>query len=70
MKHYYTIDQNMRKKIRQPFKYGVFLIEYREGKNSILKILKEELNTFEEAQLAREKLLISGVVDPVIKKVG
>ena len=60
----------MRKKIRQPFNYGTFLVEYREGKNGLIKIFKAELNTFEEAQLAREKLLISGFIDPVIKKVG
>ena len=54
----------MRKKIRQPFKYGTYLIEYREGKDSLLKILKEKLDTFEDAQLARERLLQNGFTDP------
>lgn len=60
----------MRKKIRQPFKYGAYLIEYREGKDGLLKILKEKLDTFDEAQLARERLLQGGYADPVIRKVG
>jgi hypothetical protein len=60
----------MRKKIRQPFKYGVYLIEYREGKDGLLKILKEKLDTVQEAQAAREKLLQAGYSDPVIRKVG
>jgi hypothetical protein len=60
----------MRKKIRQPFKYGVYLIEYREGKDGLLKILKEKLDTFEEAQTARERLLQAGFADPIIRKVG
>ena len=60
----------MRKKIRQPFKYGAYLIEYREGKDGLLRILKEKLDTFEEAQAARERLLQSGHDDPIIRKVG
>lgn len=60
----------MRKKIRQPFKYGVYLIEYREGKDGLLRILKEKLDTFEEAQAARDRLLQAGYADPVIRKVG
>lgn len=60
----------MRKKIRQPFKYGLYLIEYRESKDGLLKILKEKLDTLNEAQLAREKLLKAGFVDPIIRKVG
>jgi hypothetical protein len=60
----------MRKKIRQPFKYGTYIIEYREDKGGLLKILKEKLDTFEDAQHARERLLQEGVADPVIRKVG
>lgn len=60
----------MRKKIRQPFKYGAYLIEYREGKDGLLRILKEKLDTFEEAQAARERLLQTGYSDPTIRKVG
>lgn len=60
----------MKKKVRQPFKYGIYLIEYREMKGGILKILKEKLDTFEEAQKSRDKLLIEGCFEPVIKKIG
>lgn len=60
----------MRKKIRQPFKYGAYLIEYREGKDGLLKILKEKLDTFNDAQNARERLIQSGYTDPIIRKVG
>ena len=60
----------MKKKVTQPFKYGTYLIEYREGKTGLLRILKEKLDTFEEAQKSREKLLQAGYTDPVIKKVG
>jgi hypothetical protein len=60
----------MRKKIRQPFKYGVYLIEYREGKGSLLKILKEKLDTLDEAQRTLEKLLQAGCSDLIIRKVG
>jgi hypothetical protein len=60
----------MRKKIRQPFKYGLYLIEYREGKDGLLRILKEKLDTVEEAQLARERLIQAGYADPIIRKVG
>ena len=60
----------MRKKIRQPFKYGTYLIEYREGVDGLIKILKEKLDTLEEAQSARERLLQSGSIEPVIRKVG
>ena len=60
----------MRKKIRQPFKYGAYLIEYREDKGGLLRILKEKLDTFEDAQAARDRLLRAGYSDPVIRKVG
>lgn len=60
----------MRKKIRQPFNYGTYLIEYREGKNGLLRILKEKIDTLEDAQVVRERLLQDGCMDPVIRKVG
>jgi hypothetical protein len=60
----------MRKKVRQPFEYGSYLVEYRESKAGLLRILKEKLNTFEEAQTARERLIQEGFHDPTIRKVG
>ncbi len=60
----------MRKKIRQPFQYGNYLIEYRESKGGLLRILKEKLDSIEQAQEARERLLQAGYHDPVIRKVG
>ena len=58
------------KNLRKPFEYGKFVIEYRENKNSITKILKKKLVTFDEAVQEREKLLIAGNYEPVIKRVG
>ena len=60
----------MRKKVRQPFEYGSYLVEYRDSKAGLLRILKEKLNTFEEAQTARERLIQEGFHDPIIRKVG
>jgi hypothetical protein len=60
----------MRKKVKQPFIYGKYLVEYRDTPTSPLRILKERIDTFEEAQKFREQLLISGSTDPVIRKVG
>jgi hypothetical protein len=60
----------MRKKIRQPFEYGKFLIEFREQKNGLLRILKEKIDTLEDAQLARERLIQAGFHEPTIRKIG
>ena len=60
----------MKKRVRQPFVFGTYIIEYRETPKSILKILKEKIETFEQAQQLREELLMKGYSDPVIKKVG
>jgi hypothetical protein len=58
-----------RGKIRQPFVYGVYLIEYRDTPDSLLKILKEKIDTFEDAQQHRERLILKGCHDAVIRKV-
>jgi hypothetical protein len=60
----------MRKKIRQPFVYGAYLIEYRDKPDGLLRMLKEKIDTFEEAQKQREKLLQAGYHDPIIRKIG
>ena len=60
----------MRKKIRQPFKYGNYILEYRECKDGLLKILKEKLETLDEAQNAKERLLLLGYIDITIREVG
>ena len=60
----------MRKKIRQPFEYGKFLIEFREQKNGLLRILKEKIDTLEDAQIARERLIQAGFHEPTIRKIG
>lgn len=60
----------MKKKVRQPFMFGTYIIEYREKPKSLLKILREKIDTFEDAQKLREELLLKGYVDPTIKKIG
>lgn len=61
----------MKKKFpRKPFEYGKYLIEYREDSGSILTFLKEKLDTFKDAESAREKLVLKGYYNPVIKIIG
>ncbi len=61
----------MKKKFpRKPFEYGKYLIEYRKENGGILRFLKEKLETFEEAETAREKLVLKGYYEPVIKIIG
>lgn len=55
---------------RKPFVYGKFVIEYRDCKGGLLRFLKEHLETIEEAQIARDKLLERGCYEPTIKVVG
>jgi|TARA_R100001530_G_C4228561_1_gene132007 hypothetical protein len=55
---------------RKPFEFGRYIIEYREKKGDVLRFLKEHLDTFDEANKAKEKLLAKGFDEPVIKKVG
>ena len=57
----------MRKKVRQPFRYGSYLVEYREKKGDLLRILKEKLNTIEEAKKAEEELIRKGNIDIIIR---
>ena len=60
----------MRRKIKQPFVYGNYLIEYREKPGGLLKILKEKIDTFDEACQKRDELLLKGYESPTIHKVG
>lgn len=55
---------------RKPFMYGKYVIEYRDEKGGMLRFLKEHLDTIEEAQAAREKLLATGCYEPTIKIIG
>ena len=55
---------------KKPTEFGMFLIEYRESKDGMLRFAKERINTFEEAQRVREKLLQQGYHEPVIRKIG
>jgi hypothetical protein len=60
----------MKKKNKPPCIYGLYLVEYREKPGGLLRFLKEKINTFEEAQAAREKLIQAGYHDPIIRKIG
>lgn len=55
---------------KSPFEYGKYIIEYREQKNGILRFHKEKIETFEEAQKVRERLIQIGYHDPVIRSIG
>tara|TARA_R100001463_G_scaffold121402_1_gene177699 strand:- start:1927 stop:2112 length:186 start_codon:yes stop_codon:yes gene_type:complete len=55
---------------KKPFKYGRYLIEYRKERDGILRFLKERLDTIEEAEQARERLVLKGYHEPLIKIVG
>ncbi|MDB4430258.1 hypothetical protein N9273_00395 [bacterium] len=62
----------MGKKIfpRKPFKFGRFIVEYKEEVNSPLHFLKEEINTEAEAEVAAKRLEGLGYSKVVIKQVG
>ena len=61
----------MKKKFpKKPVEFGLFLIEYRESKDGMLKFLKERIDTFEDAQRARDTLLQQGAHEPTIRKIG
>jgi hypothetical protein len=55
---------------KKPIEFGVFLIEYRDSKDGMLHFLKERIDTIDEAQAAREKLLQQGAHEPTIRKIG
>lgn len=55
---------------KKPADFGMYLIEYRESKDGMLRFLKERIDNFDDAQTAREKLLQQGYYEPVIRKIG
>lgn len=55
---------------KKPIEFGTFLIEYRDSKGGMLHFLKERIDTIDEAQVAREKLLQQGAHEPTIRKIG
>lgn len=55
---------------KKPCSFGMYLIEYRESKNGMLRFVKERIDNFDDAQAAREKLLQQGYYEPVIRKIG
>lgn len=55
---------------RKPFKFGKFIIEYKEGAKSPVHFLKEEINTEAEAELAAKRLEENGYDKVIIKQVG
>tara|TARA_R110002020_G_scaffold425460_1_gene634891 strand:+ start:432 stop:620 length:189 start_codon:yes stop_codon:yes gene_type:complete len=54
----------------KPFVYGKYLIEYKEEKDGLLRFYKECIDTYSKAKEVREKLVMEGYYDPVIKKIG
>lgn len=55
---------------RKPFRFGKFIIEYKECPKSPVHFLKEEINTEDEAELAAKRLEEQGYNKVVIKQVG
>ncbi len=55
---------------RKPFRFGRFIIEYKEGTKNPVHFLKEVINTEAEAELAAKRLEEQGYDRVVIKQVG
>lgn len=55
---------------KKPADFGMFLIEYRESKDGMLRFLKERIDNLDDAQKAIEKLLQEGAYEPTIRKIG
>jgi len=55
---------------RKPFRFGRFIVEYKEGPKSPVHFLKEELNTEADAEAAAKRLKELGYNKVVIKQVG
>lgn len=55
---------------KKPIEFGVFLVEYKDSADGMLRFLKERIDTIDEAQAARDKLLQQGAYEPTIRKIG
>lgn len=55
---------------RKPFRFGKYIIEYKECPKSPVHFLKEEINTEAEAKEAANRLKEQGYNKVVIKQVG
>lgn len=55
---------------KKPVDFGMYLIEYRESKEGMLRFLKERIDTIDDAQAACDKLLRQGYYEPIIRKIG
>lgn len=60
----------MKKRIRQPFKFGAYLLEYKEEESSLIKIHKEKLDTIYQAERVRDELILKGYTNITIREVG
>lgn len=58
----------MHKLKKKDIDYGNFMIEYRESKDGLLSFYQKKIDTFEQAQVVRERLIQSGYHEPVIKR--
>ena len=54
----------------KPFVYGKYLVEYRDEKGGLLRVYKEHIEKYKEAEKIRELLWREGYYEPVIKKIG
>lgn len=54
----------------KPFKFGKFVVEYRDEAKSPVHFLKEELNTAEDADCAVARLEAEGKCKVTVKQIG
>jgi hypothetical protein len=60
----------MRRRVKQPFRYGRYVVLYKENQpKSLPKTLKKEIDTIEEAQKEVEILRQQGYIDVGFHKV-
>jgi hypothetical protein len=55
---------------KKPFRFGKFVVEYREESKSPVHFLKEEINTEEDANAAVAKLEADGKQKVTVKQIG
>ena len=54
----------------KPFKFGKFVVEYRDEAKSPVHFLKEEINTVEDADVAMARLEAEGKFKVTVKQIG